>query len=100
MTGFGMAGPEGGVWSVKTWPDRPGVVEVNGQRLPVPAPGARPQQLQQLNPTTLRAQQFTIGAPTVPAPAAPSPETTKAIDDLRRQVNELRVLVQKLSERQ
>jgi len=99
MMGSGIAGPQGGVWSVRTYPDRPEAVEVNGQRLPVPAPGAHPQQLQPLNPATMRAQSFQIAAPNIGALAPAQAETTKAIEELRRQIDQLRGEVRKLSEK-
>jgi len=94
IAGSGMAGPGGGVWEVKTWPDRPGVVEVNGQRMPAAA-----MNLQPLSPTTLRTPSFQIAAPNVGAPAAAPAETMKAIEDLRRQIDQLRGEVRKLSEK-
>lgn len=93
MMGSGMAGPEGGVWSVKTWPDRPGVVEFNGQR--ITPPGADPQPL---NPQAVRTQSIQVGSP-INAPQPPHAETMKAIEDLRRQIDQLRGEVRKLSEK-
>lgn len=96
MSGSGRVGPEGGVWSVKTWPNRPGVVEVNGQR--IAPPGATPQPMQPItvqsfNPGPHGVATFSVS----PAPA--SPDAMKAIDDLRRQIEQLRGEVRKLSEK-
>lgn len=92
MTGGGMVGPEGGVWTVKTWPDRPGVVEVNGQRMPAHQLNPPPQQA-----TTLRAQQLRFDGACVPMPAPLSPETLKAIDDrIKKATDELNREMDKL----
>lgn len=101
MMGSGMVGPEGGVWNVKTWPDRPGAVEVNGQRVATHNLNPLPQQATTLRPFNA-AQVATpgIAAPGITVSAAPANDATaKAIEDLRRQIDQLRGEVRKLSEK-